>query len=153
MLPYKYNVISPYLRDKTRLLLLHSGSQFGMTEVHDEHIMERLDKFVTSIGESKAFDQHLRHTTRDFPDSNRPKQESDFILSDIALKDTFRQHKAINERYRRKLINPENLMPLFDGATRYHISISRGYERELVNHIYLMDSEFINRKNIRPIII
>ena len=74
------------------------------------------------------------------------------LPNNIGLKDTFRQHKGLSERYRRKLMNPEDIMTIYDGAVRYHLAASRGYERDLIRHIYMLDSEMINRKQIKPLI-
>ena len=153
MLPHKYSTISPYLRDKTRLFLLHSGSQFGLTELHDEHIMDRLDKATNAMSSDLPYLYHQRLHIRDYPDLKRHKRQGEKVLSDILLKDNFRQHRGISERYRRGLVNVNDIMKLSDGASRYHWAISRGYERHIVNHILGMDSEYLNRANIKPLLI
>ena len=153
MLPHKYHTISPYLRDKTRMVLLTSGVNWGSTEIHDERYMERLEKTIESLSNGQGIILHNRHLIRDYPDLKRPKRNGDRILSDLALRDTFRQHRGISERYRRGLTGVEDVMRISDGATKYHIATSRGYERHLIETMIGMDSEFINRANLKPIIV
>ena len=153
MIPYRVNVISPYLKDKTRLTALSSGVQFGYNMIHDEHMMERLNAFVGNLSNQDVYDTYRHLRNREMPDLTRERVlGNEHISSDILLNDTFRQHNEICERYRKKLTSLHDIRKLNDGATRYHIACSRGYERHLVDFISRMDTEMLDRKSIRPLL-
>ena len=153
MLPYRVHVISPYLKDKTRLLALTSGSDFGYNMIHDEHIMERMNNIVGNLGNPKVYQHYSVLRNREYPDLTREKTIGNNVTSDILLNDTFRQHCEINERYRKKLPQLHDIRKVSDGATRYHMATSRGYERHLVDFISRLDTEMLDRKSIKPLLI
>ena len=149
MLPLKSQTISPYLRDRTRLALLSSGSSFGMSSLHDEHLMERLNSLMNNLDNPDMHRQHELLKIVDYPELTRART-SDTIASDMLLKDTFRQHSAINERYRKLLVGLEDIRNIYEPSTKYHRAISRGYERHLVDFIGKLDAEMLNRSTLKP---
>lgn len=153
MIPHRVHTISPYLRDKTRLLLLTSGSDFGYNMLHDEHLIERLNNIIGNLDNNDVYDKYNSLRNVEMPDLKRHRSGNTDSRSDILLNDTFRQHKEIMTRYRKKLPNMHDIRKISDGATRFHIASSRGYERHLIEFISQLDSEMLDRKSIRPILI
>ena len=151
MLSLKTHTISPYLRDMTRLALLSSGSSFGLTSLSDEHLMERLNSLMANLDNPELHQEHELLKVVDYPDLDR-ERTSGTVASDVLLKDTFRQHSAINERYRKRLVNLEDVRNIFEPSTKYHRAISRGYERHLVDFIGKLDGEMINRASLKPVL-
>jgi hypothetical protein len=66
------------------------------------------------------------------------------------LKDTFRQDKGIEERYRRGLVAPKDIKKIVEPSFKYHWACSRGYERHLLEHINGIENEHLNRQWIKP---
>lgn len=143
----KYHVFAPYLRDKTRLTLMDSGKPFGMME--GDHIMDRLNSYVESVGNPKPYQGYNLFRSIPYPDlrRERPFHEQN-ILSDLLYNDTFRQLRGIEEKYRYNLPNVADMRKLGDPSTRYHRSISRGLERKLVDDINGLDTEMLTRQSI-----
>jgi hypothetical protein len=153
MIPHRVHVISPYLKDKTRLIALSSGSKFGYNvNIHDEHMIERLNNVIGNLGNTDIYQRYDFMRNMEMPDLTREKVVSGNVSSDILLIDTFRQHNEINERYRKKFVQLHDIRRLSEGATRYHIASSRGYERHLVDFISRLDTEMLDRSTIKPII-
>jgi len=148
MLPLKYETISPYLRDKTRLGFLTS-TKFG-EPLQDEWMMGHLDNFIGGISNPNLYSLHSWMTTREYPDLKRERVVGTNSKSDILLKDTFRQHQGVEEKYRRGLIPIDYIRLIMEPSTKWHWSSSRGYERSLINSINRLDSEHINRMTIKP---
>lgn len=153
MLPLKIHTVSPYVRDRTRLLVLTSGAKFGNIPYHDEHIIDRLDKVVANMDNDTVHLTHSRLHNRVYPDLSRERSDNSMIVSDILLKDTFRQHRGMEERYRKFLPNLRDIKMIYEPATKFHHSISRGYERDIVDFIGRADSEMIDRNTLKPSII
>lgn len=153
MLELKYHTISPYVKDQTRITALSSGSHFGVQE-GQEHYMERLERFLNVLGEPKITDTYRFMRHREYPDIDREKVQGNFgLMSDILLSDTFRQHKGIEEKYRRGQMNLFDMNRIGDPATRLHLSMSRGYERHLIEHFGRLDSEYLDRSILKPVIL
>jgi hypothetical protein len=149
----KYHTISPYLIDKTRLTALSSATPYGSTTIHDEHIIERMNAFIDNLQRPDVYRRYDLLRTHEPHNLTRAKTVvSRNTMSDILLRDTFRQNFALDERYRKGLLRLEDIRRISDPATRFHISCSRGYERHLVNSINSLDGEGINRLSIRPIL-
>ena len=148
MLPYYMHTISPYLRDKTRLFLLHSGKGFGERKEED-HLISRLDGYVGATLRPEPYEAHQSHLDRFFPELDREKTE-DKVVTDMILRDHFRHNRSIEERYRTNKSTYHDILKLYDGSTRFHHSISRGLERHVVDSINLLDNEVINRMTIVP---
>jgi len=152
MLPLRLQTMSPLILDKTRLLALSSGSTFGELVIHDEHLMAHLNNFVQNLGNESIHQMYgvLRH--RDFPELTRHRtQENERPMSDILLRDTNRQHMGITERYRKFLPSLFDIRKISEPSTKVHISMSRGYERHLIDSFSRLDAEAIDRSNIKPI--
>ena len=153
MLPYKIHTIAPYLKDKTRLIALTSGSEFGYNIIHDEHMMERLNNMIGNLSNDNIYDTYNTMRNLEMPDLKRDRVDNGNVSSDMLLYDNFRQHNEIMTRYRKLLPNMYDIRKISEGATRYHIASSRGYERHLVNFISKLDTEMLDRKSIKPYII
>lgn len=154
MLDYRYNTISPYIKDKTRLFALSSGYPYGTLNLEDEHLAQKMDMFVDSLNNPKFYDVYDRLRSRDYPDLNRNRTVgNNNIKSDILLGDVGRQNQMIEEIYRRGLCSIGDIRKFSDEITRRSIASSRGYERNLVIDLNNLDGEAINRKSIKPIII
>jgi hypothetical protein len=154
MLPYKISTISPHINNMSRLYLLSSGAEFGSTELHDEHIMDRLDHFVRNLDNNQVPNIYDKMKTREYPDLDRGKVLGNSqVVTDILLKDNFRQHSGIEEKYRKKLSPLHSLRNIFDPATKYHRSISRGFERQLIEMINRLDTEKLDRQTLNPILV
>lgn len=153
MLPFKIHTVSPYVKDRTRLLVLTSGAKFGGIQLHDEHIMERLDKIVGNMDNSEVHMTHNLIHSLTYPDLSRDRTHFTSYGSDILLKDTFRQHMGIEERYRKFLPNMTDIRNIYEPTSKYHRSMSRGYERALVDFINRVDSEMIDRQTLKPVLI
>lgn len=152
MLPYKIHTFAPYLKDKTRLMALTSGSAFGYNEIHEEHMIERLNNIIGNLDNESVYQTYYDLRNREMPDLER-RVNTGPISSDMLLYDNFRQHNEIMTRYRKRLPNLHDIRKISEGAMRYHISCSRGYERHLVNFISQLDTEMLDRQNIKPIIV
>lgn len=152
MLPLKYHTISPLLYEKTRLSALSSNIPYGSTDLHNEHIIQRMNGIVEVLGGYDVHNNYEMIRTREPPDLYRERSHNRKSYSDILLKDTFRQYNGMEERYRRGLPRIEDLRNISDPATKYHRTISRGYERYLVDYINRLDGEGLDRRSIRPVI-
>jgi len=152
MLPYHLQTIAPIIKANSRLLFLTSGASFGSTDVHDEHLIERMNQFVGNIENQEPKDIYDRIRNVGYPDLNRERVVGEAAPSDIMISDISRQNKSIEERFRKGLTGIGDLRRLTDVATRYHIAMSRGFERHLVNLINNMDSEAFNRQTVRPLV-
>lgn len=151
MLDLKYETISPYLRDRSRLIALSSGSNFGEFELSPEHLVERLNSVIGNFNNERAFTHYDVLKRREYPELSRERVIGNHnVSSDILLKDTFRQHRGIEERYRKFLPNLRDIRAIGDPSTKYHIASSRGFERHLIDHINRLDAEKIDRSSIRP---
>ena len=148
MLALKYETISPYLRDKSRLFFL-SGTEFGQP-LNDEWMMGHLNNFVNNLSNPEVYQRHQWITTRDYPDLTRDRVVGGGAPSDILLKDTFRQNHGIEERYRKGLTPADDIRRIMEPTTKWHWASSRGYERHLIGNINRLDSEHLNRRVIKP---
>lgn len=149
MLPLQYHTISPYLRDKTRLTALSSGIEYGESQLSDNHIADRLEGILSHIENEEPHQLYSILRTRVYPDLSRERISDNRVASDILLPDTFRQHKGINERFHKQLPSIGDIRRLYEPITKYHIAISRGYERHLVDFITDLDSEMISRRMLQ----
>ncbi len=137
--------MSPYLREPLRLSLLNSGATFG----EDNDLLARMDKYVEHINSDKFPDtintyNGLRNIP--YPDLTFTRPPLVNRPSDILLKDTYRQHYGIEERQRKFLPRSDDIMRLMDPIFRDTYSSTRGFERELVNRIAMMDAEAYARQ-------
>ena len=145
MLPHKIETISPYLRDKSRLFILHKGVSSG-----SEWIMDGLNKFIESVGEEDVWRVHADLHNREYPDLTRDRTIYRTPPSDILLKDVSRQHYGIEERYRKKLVPMESIRQIMEANYKWHWASSRGLERHLLSQFNRMDNELLNRNYIVP---
>lgn len=152
MLEYKYLVVAPYLYEISRLNALNSGYHYGDTNISDEHHLDKLDKFVGNLEKPGAYDYLAKVRNREYPDLSRGKQLGQPTNSDLLLKENFRHHRAIEERFRSKLPSASDIRNISDPITKVWKSSSRGYERWLVDMFNNLDSEAFNRMSIKPII-
>lgn len=153
MLPLKVHTIAPYIRDRTRLLVMTSGAKFGNVPLHDEHIIERMDKVVANMDNESVHQTHRAIHNREYPDLGRERVVGHNISSDILLRDSFRQHKGMSEKYRKFLPNLQDIRLIYEPASKFHHTISRGYERDLVGFIGKVDAEMIDRNTLKPVLI
>lgn len=154
MLNLKFQTISPYLMDKTRLTALSSGSNYGNTTIHDEHLLEKMNNFIENLNNEKIDLMLSKMRQRDFPDLSRARVSDNFNLSsDMLLKDTFRQHHGIEEAFRKFLPNMNDIRKISEPSTKYHLSMARGYERHILEMMGRLDAEALDRKVIKPVII
>jgi hypothetical protein len=149
MLPYKYEVLRPYLIDGTRLALLSSGTDYGSIKFGDEYILDRLDAFSERISDDNIhnFYRTLR-SSRSMPDPDRFELDKTLVASDIQFKDIFRQHKELETRCNRGRVNISHIRMIADPSLKYHWASSRGFERHVIGHMNLLDSEMINRRSV-----
>ena len=150
MLPFYLSTISPYIRDKTRLFLIHSGSDYGDLTQND--YISRLESYVQSVNSEQPYIYHDFHRTRSYPTLGADRVR-DSLISDLVLSDTFRQNKSIEERYRKNLVNSTDIRSIFDANYKFHLAMSRGMERHILRFIGDLDGEMVNRKTIVPLII
>lgn len=148
MLSQKYETISPFIRDKTRLFAL-SGTKFN-EPLNDEWMMIHLNNFVSNLDNPEVYNIHQFMTTREYPDLKRQRVTAHKTPSDILLKDTGRQNRSIEERYRRGLVSSSDIRSIMEPSTKYHIACSRGYERHLVHSLNNLENEHLNRRSIKP---
>ncbi len=134
MLPLHYLSMKPLLEPRTRLIALSSKGKFGQTEWDTDHMVERLDAFVGNCQNDAP------HRLYDSLKGNG--------VSDVTLKDTFRQHCGINEKFYPNRPDFADIRKIADFGVRMHLSVSRGYERYLVEHFNRLDSEWLNRQDI-----
>ena len=151
MLPLKYSSLKPIIEPHIRLIALSSKSTYGSTDVHEEHLVEKLNSFIDSLSQPEAFDMYDKARNIPYPDLDRERSDNGPIFSDITLKDTGRQNKGMEERFRKNLLNIQDLRSLTDVSTRYHTSMARGLERTLINAFNSLDAEAINRSTLKPI--
>ena len=152
MLPLNVVASSVYYRPYTRMLFLTGDSKWGSTEIHSEHLLERLNSFVGNLSNNIPYDFHASIASVPFPEMSRDRVNDFGIKSDLVLHDVNRQGLGISERYHKGLTRMRDLRRIADPATKYHLSISNGFERDLVNRINDMDEEYLNRKHIQPTI-
>lgn len=149
MLPLKINSTAPYLRNNLRLTLLQSGSKFGETNLPEEHMYERLNNFVETVNNPEKFDQifagYESMRTVPYPDLSFTRPPVLNRPSDIMLKDSYRQHRAIEERHRKSLPNSRDIRLINDWHSKEVFAGSRGLEREIVEMIARIDAEFLSR--------
>lgn len=155
MLSYKHEVMRPYLTDLTRLALLsRPNHNFGEIRFNDNYVLDHLNHYSERVLDPRLHNvSHSLKHNRNYPDLQRAKIKKSVLSSDILLKDTFRQHSEIESRYRRGLFNLAHIRTISDPSYKYHQAMSRGLERQIVNHINLLDAEMINRKTLQPLII
>lgn len=152
MLEYKYRVVAPFLVEISRLNALTSGYKFGDVQLSDEHHLEKLEKFVNNLENPISYDYLYKIRNREYPDLKRDKSVGFPTNSDVLLKDTFRHHRAIEEKYRTKLPSVSDIRNISDPYTKILNSSSRGYERWLIGLFNNLDGESFNRQSIKPII-
>lgn len=145
MIPYKLNTMSPYLREPLRLSLLHSGATFG----NDTDFLKKMDQFVGHVHSEnfpQTIDIYNSIRTLPYPDLTFTRPPLVNRPTDILLKDVYRQHYGIEERQRKFLPNSYDILRIGDPITRDIYSSTRGFERELVNRIGMMDAEALARQ-------
>lgn len=125
-----------------------SGSQFGSTDLHDDHLMERLNSYVGNLSNEEPFASYDRLTNVQFPTFDGERFDTN--PSDILLRDVFRQNGSLEEKFRKGQFNLQSIRMLADPATRFHLATARGFERDLVKHINGLDTEMMNRQTIVP---
>jgi hypothetical protein len=152
MLDYKYSVVSPFLYDISRLNALSSGYKFGDTRLNDEHHLEKLNSFISNLENPVSYDYLAKIRNREYPDLKREKSMGHPTNSDLLLKEGFRQHRAIEEKYRTKLPTVVDIRNISDPLTKMWKSGSRGYERFLVDLFNNLDAESFNRRSIKPLL-
>ena len=86
------------------------------------------------------------------PILGKDRQENTPSISDFLLLDVDRQNNSLEERFRPGQLNISNLRELSDVATRYHIAMSRGLERDIIKSFNRMDAEHYNRATIKPMV-
>jgi len=152
MIPLHFQTIAPYLHNKTRLIALHSLIDFGSFSLSDDRPAMMLNNFIDNISNQNAHDLYSRHHSIEYPDLKRGQVYARPINSDILLKDTFRHHEAIRGIYRRGQPDLYDIKKIYDPSTKIHHSISRGYERHLMDTLNRIDSEMVDRKTLRPVL-
>jgi hypothetical protein len=145
VLPIKYFCCGNKIGDNLRLISLTSNFPYGRESINDEHLLEKFETFVTNLSNPRPFEITNKFRNVLMPSDNRVVRFAN-VNSDLMLKDTFRQHHAIRSKFYFDLVSMSDLRLLNDGATRYHISISRGLERKMVNHFNQLDCEYFDRK-------
>ena len=154
MLQYKYAVISPYIREVSRINALMSGYDYGSTSLEDDHHLNKLNLFLEFVEKPNSYDYLAKVRNREFPNlSRRNVLEGEKTYSDIMLKDNFRQNLSIEEKFRNHLPSSTDIRNISDPMTKLWKSGSRGYELYLVNLFNNLDRESFNRKSIKPILI
>ena len=149
MLPLKFETFAPYLKTKTRFFLLDAmNNRSG-----EDSWMSMLNSFVGSTEKPDAYLMYEKMITREYPDLTREKIRGDVPPSDINLKDTFRQHYGIEERFRKKSVPIESIRRIMEPNYKLHLSSSRGYERDILSKMNLLDGELYNRQTIKPLIV
>lgn len=73
--------------------------------------------------------------------------ENHVIPSDMILSDRHRKLALISERFRKNVIMLHDLRKIDDPAIKYHIAISRGIERVIVEHLIKTDTEILENKH------
>jgi len=141
--------MKPLINPRSRLLFL-TGSNFGSTDVDDEHLVKRLNEFVGNLGNEEPHELFNKLKNVPYPDLDMENTTDIHAPSDILLKDTNRQNMGMAERFQRGQIGLHDLRKLNDIGTRYHWSMSRGLERDLVSQINKLDSESFNLQTIKP---
>ena len=82
--------------------------------------MERLNGILASLNEDRVHQMYDQLTSREFPDLKRERITGTSGNSDILLKETFRQSKGIQEKYRKFQVPLSGLRSIGDGVYRYH---------------------------------
>lgn len=147
MLPPYIQTVSPYLKDKTRLFVLHTNTTL------DDDYLTRLNNIVESINSPESYEIKDHLLARSNNSASRRLLEHHNIPSDAILPDIHRQNRAMEEKFRRDQMNYFDIKRIYDGETKYHLAMSRGYEHYLVRFFGHTDSEFLNRKYITPLIL
>lgn len=150
MLPSYLSTVSPYLHDKSRIMLLNSNGIFGH-QTDNNHLISRLNGYVDAINDDESYQIYQMHHSHPFPDLDRERVYRP-LISDLTLGDVSRQNTSISERYHKNLPRMSSLVYIYDPVYRHHRAISRGHERALVNLITSMDEETLNRQTIQPIL-
>jgi hypothetical protein len=153
MIPLKYHTLKPIIEPHIRLIASHSGSNFGLQD-NEEHLLQRLNNILESLEHPEPYEHYMRLTNVPFPDLSRERVDMGIPqFSDITLKDTARQNRSMEERFRKNLMTIQDVRKLTDTATRLHYPASRGLERRMLDIITDLDSEALNRSTIKPIIV
>ena len=154
MISLHLQTISPYLKDKTRLLALSCGNDFGSIATSEDRIFDHMDNFVSKLSSEVGFNHHRNVHQVLYPTFSEGSLHNNAIApSDVLLKDTFRQHRTINDTYRKGIPDMYDIKKIYDPSTKLYHSISRGYERHLIETMGLLDSEILNRRILKPLLI
>lgn len=152
MLPLNYHVLKPMISVRSRMFALKSGAEYGNLDVNEEHLVDRLDKMIGHLSNERTEQVFQSLFTRPYPNFDDNIVDNGTTNSDIMMRETARQHMAIEERLRKNRSTIPNIRKLNDPATRFHIAGSRGIERELVNLFNNLDGEMYNRRNLKLLI-
>lgn len=154
MIPYQYEVLKPYLIDFTRMSLMSRQNHgFGNANFGGNYVLDHLNFYSGRVLHPSIANTLGYIKSRPYPDMKREKLDENIVASDILLKDTFRQHKEIESRFRKGLPSISCVRLISDPSIKFHFSISRGLERHLVDSINRLDAEMFNRTNLKPLII
>ena len=154
MIPYEYRVLGRYLTTHKRLVSLASMYPYGTTEIDDEHLLEKLDRYLGAFREHHIVNNFERFkSTIPFPVLEDAEFNERMPPDDVLLKDVHRQHYSIEERFRKNQIPLDSIKMLVDPSTRIHMSFARGSERELIKYFNKLDTESINRKYYNDLIL
>lgn len=149
MLPLRYHVLAPYIRRDKRLIALHSGENWGETEIDDEHLLRKLDNILQSFndGDYQTVAESIRAVP--FPQLDMPRLVPHVPFDLRTGLDRNGQSQSILERFHAGRAPFSSLASLGDVATRLHRPVARGIERELIDMFNRLDEEALNRKNIK----
>ena len=151
MFPLKIETIAPYLRDKTRLFLLH-GSQMT-ADVDNEWVMRHLNNYLGAVEQPTVYQVHSNMINRPYPELTRDRTTDPVPPSDVLLKDTSRQHKGIEERYHKLMMPIDDIWRIAEPTFKWHWASSRGLEREVVGLSNKLESESVNRRTLKPLML
>lgn len=137
--------------DKPRLLFVDEG--YDPMVMDETNYLSKMNNFIGNI------EKPILKFGVEYPDISqaayglgRTEVIRRTIPSDILMKETFRQHKSIEERYLKNRVYGKDIKKINDGVCKFHLAMSRGFERFLVDMINSLDDEYINRKFIKPIL-
>ena len=154
MLPLQYQCMRTDVLRNARMVALSSGTKFGDIDLHEEHLIEKLNNYIGNLSNDEPHRISNKIRSVDFPLLDREPVKGRSGSSDILFggRDVFRQDHGIEERFRKGLVGIADLRTLADPATRMHLSGSRGTERDLIRYFNRLDGEAFNRMTVRPMI-
>ena len=147
MLPLKYHVASPLIRQDLRSILLTS-SNFGSTEVDDEHLLKRLNDSIEGFQNGNHLEISANARNIVYPQLDAPRVSGHVPYDIRTYRDSDCQGRGIRERFYPTRATLADLRALGDVGTRLHRPACRGVERTLIDMINRLDEEAVHRKVI-----